>query len=150
MLAAQRGAHAVGVDISERAIGIARRKAAERGSDASFQVLDALRLRSLGETFDAVIDSGLFHVFDDADRARYVREVQAVLRPGGHLHLMCFSDHQPGEWGPRRVSEEELRRAFDRGWRVDSIAADSFEINPVFESTSAEAWLVDVVRAASR
>ena len=84
----------------------------------------------LGAGFDTIVDSGLFHVFDDAARARYVAAVHAVLRPGGHLHLMCFSDRQPGDWGPRRVTEGELRAAFGSGWRIDSLAADRFDMNP--------------------
>ena len=100
ILAALHGARALGIDVSPRAIGIARRKAAERGIDASFQVFDALHLDGLGETFDIMVDSGLFHVFDDTARTQYVAAVHAALRPGGHLHLMCFSDRQPGDWAP--------------------------------------------------
>ncbi|HUJ67774.1 MAG TPA: class I SAM-dependent methyltransferase, partial [Acidimicrobiales bacterium] len=121
ILAARHGASALGIDVSARAIEIARRKAAEQAADASFEVVDALSLGSLGEVFDTVVDSGLFHVFDDAGRARYVTALAAILRPGGHLHLMCFSDQQPGDWGPRRVSEAELRAAFGSGWRMDSL-----------------------------
>jgi SAM-dependent methyltransferase len=149
ILAARHGAAALGIDVSRRAIEIARRKAAERGVDARFQVLDALDLARTGESFDTVIDSGLFHVFDDAARARYVMAVHAVLRPGGHLHLMCFSDRQPGDWGPRRVTEGELRAAFGSGWRICSLRPGSFEINPGLGTSTAEAWLADVVRLPS-
>lgn len=149
VLAALHGARALGIDVSRRAIEIARRKAAERGTDTSFQVLDALHLDTLGETFDTVVDSGLFHVFDDAARTQYVTAVHAVLRPGGHLHLMCFSDRQPGDWGPRRISDGEMRTAFGSGWRIDSLAADGFDINLGLGSTTAEAWLADVVRMPS-
>jgi cyclopropane fatty-acyl-phospholipid synthase-like methyltransferase len=146
ILAARHSAKALGIDVSGRAIGIARRKAAERGADAGFEVLDVLRVDTLGEAFDTVVDSGLFHVFDDADRARYVVAVHSILRPGGHLHLMCFSDRQPGDWGPRRVTEDELRAAFESGWRIDSLAHDRFEVNPVLDSRTAEAWLADIAR----
>lgn len=149
ILAARYGARALGIDVSSRAIEIARRKAAERSVGTSFQVLDALRLVTLGEAFDTIVDSGLFHVFDDASRARYVTAVHAVLRPGGHLHLMCFSDRQPGGWGPRRVSENELRAAFGSGWRIGSLTPDRFDINPGVGSPTAEAWLAEVVRVAS-
>ena len=54
--------------MSPLAIGQARRKAAERGPRVRFEVADALNLRQLGWTFDTVIDSALFHVFDDAQR----------------------------------------------------------------------------------
>lgn len=146
ILAAGHGARALGVDVSPRAIEAARRKAAERDVDARFEVLDALRIGTLGQLFDAVVDSGLFHVFDDSTRSSYVDAVHASLRPGGHLHLMCFSDRQPGDWGPRRVTEAELRAAFGAGWRIESISPDRFEINPGIGPLHAEAWLVDVVR----
>lgn len=148
ILAARHGARALGVDISPRAVEAARRKAAERGVDARFQVADALRLDASGETFDTAVDSGLFHVFDDAARARYVAAVTAVLRPDGHLHLMCFSDRQPGDWGPRRVTEAELRTAFAAGWRIESLDRDQFDINPGFGGPTAQAWLADFVRSA--
>ncbi|MGH9056219.1 MAG: class I SAM-dependent methyltransferase [Acidimicrobiales bacterium] len=150
VLAALHGARALGIDVSRRAIELARRKAAERGVDTRFQVLDALHLDTLGETFDAVVDSGLFHVFDDAARTQYVTALQVVLRPGGHLHLMCFSDRQPGDWGPRRVTERELRAAFGSGWRIDALTADRFDVNPGLGTPAAEAWLADVVRLAPR
>lgn len=146
ILAARHNASALGIDISRLAIESARRKAAERGVDASFRVLDALRLDTLGEDFDTIIDSGLFHVFDDAARARYVTALHGVLRPDGHLHLMCFSDLQPGDFGPRRVTESELRTAFGSGWRIDSLKRDRFDIHPRLGISSAEAWLADVVR----
>jgi len=36
---------------------------------------------------------------------------------------------QPPGWGPRRVSEEELREAFGSGWRVDYVRDAKFETN---------------------
>ena len=133
-----------------RAIEIARRKAAEREVETTFQVLDALRLDTLDESFDTILDSGLFHVFDDADRTRYVAALHAVLRPGGYLHLMCFSDRQPGDWGPRRVTEAELRAAFGSGWRIDSLTPDRFDINPGLGTITAEAWRADILRLEPR
>ena len=146
LLAAARGADAVGVDVSPRAIERARRKAGERGLTVRFEVADALSLGELGLTFDTVIDSGLFHVFDDADRARYVTSLAAVLAPGGTCYLMCFSDRQPGAFGPRRVRQEELRTAFSDGWAVTAIVAEAFEVNPGFGAPAAQAWLATIRR----
>lgn len=146
LLAAARGADAVGVDVSPRAIEQARRKAADRGLTARFEVGDALSLGQLGLTFDTVIDSGLFHVFDDTQRAQYVTSLASVLRPGGTCYLMCFSDRQPGNWGPRRVRREELLAAFADGWTVLDISADTFAINPGFGSPVAQAWLASIRR----
>jgi SAM-dependent methyltransferase len=148
ILAARYNARALGIDVSPRAVEIARHKAAERGVDVSFQVLDALRLVALGETFDTIVDSGLLHVFDDATRSQYVTALHGVIRPGGHLHLMCFSDEEPGDWGPRRFTEHELGAAFGSGWRIDSLARDRFDINPGLGKPTAEAWLADIVGLA--
>jgi len=146
LLAAARGADAVGVDVSPRAIERARRKAGERGLTVRFEVASALSLGELGLTFDTVIDSGLFHVFDDADRARYVTSLAGVLAPGGTCYLMCFSDRQPGTTGPRRVRREELRTAFSDGWTVTAIVAEAFEVNPEFGALEAQAWLATIRR----
>ncbi len=146
LLAAAHGADATGVDISPRAIARARAKAADRGLDARFEVADVLSLGRLGLTFDTVIDSGVFHVFGDQDRPRYVTSLASVLRPGGHCYLACFSDRQPGDWGPRRVTQDELRAAFSDGWSVSSIDADTFEINAGLPAPTVQAWLATIER----
>ena len=104
LLAASIGHDAVGIDMSARAIELAKVKATERGLDVRFVVADALRLADLGEQFDTVLDCGLFHVLDDLERERYVGSLADVVAPGGCVHLLCFSDRQPGDWGPRRVT----------------------------------------------
>jgi cyclopropane fatty-acyl-phospholipid synthase-like methyltransferase len=106
-----------------------------------------LDLGRLGITFDTVIDSGVFHVFDDEDRARYVASLASVLRAGGHCYLACFSDRQPGDYGPRRVRQDELRAAFSDGWAIDSIEANTFEVNPAgFPAPTVQAWLATIRR----
>ena len=106
---AGRGCTVTGIDFLEEPITRARRKATERGLPATFLVKDALTLKDWTERFDNVIDSGLFHVFNDDDRRRYVEGLATVLKPGGRLFLLCFSDEEPGTQGPRRVSKEELQ-----------------------------------------
>jgi len=146
LLAAAHGATATGVDLSALAIEKARGKAAERGLTARFEVGDALHLERIGESFDTVIDSGLFHVFDDADRARYVTSLAAVIEPGGWYYMMCFSDSQPGVWGPRRVRREEITLAFADGWAVEGITPDTFTVNRIEETMSVSAWLAVIRR----
>jgi cyclopropane fatty-acyl-phospholipid synthase-like methyltransferase len=84
---AGRGCHVTGIDFIEEAIRRAKRKAAERGVLATFLVKDALTLADWTERFDNVIDSGLFHVFSDEDRSRYVEGLATVLKPGGRPGL---------------------------------------------------------------
>jgi SAM-dependent methyltransferase len=146
LLAASHGAAAVGVDISPAAIELARAKAAERGLDVRFEVADVLNLEPLALDADVMIDSGVFHVFSDEDRPRYVTSLAGALRPGGTLYLMCFSDRQPGDWGPRRVSQDELLATFNGAWAIQSISPDAFDIRPLGDFTSAQAWLAEIRR----
>ena len=143
---AERGMEVVGVDFAPAAIDEARRKAAERGLSVDFQVADALDLASLGRQFRTVIDSGVFHTFDDRDRLIYVGSLAGVVAPGGVLHLLCFSELTPGDVGPRRVTQAELREAFADGWDVERIEAERFEVSRDFP-VHPHAWLARIVRA---
>ncbi len=146
LLAAKHGAQATGVDIAKRAIQRARAKAEERGIRAAFETADALHLDRLGRQFDVVIDSGVFHVFSDDERVTYVKSLRSALRPAGTCYLMCFSDREPGDWGPRRVSQEELRRAFAGGWSIESIEPAEFHV--ALEPDRVQAWLATMQRLA--
>ena len=148
LMCAALGLQATGIDAAPTAIRLARRKAQERGLDARFLLGDALDLGALGEQYDTVIDSGLFHSFEDDDRARLVGSLRAATAAGGRYYLLCFADQQPGDWGPRRVSQDEIRASFADGWRVDSIEAATFEValGPG-GSDGALAWLATITRA---
>ena len=129
---AERGHRVVAIDFVEEAIKRARRKAAERDLPVEFLVKDATTLGDWGERFASVIDCGLFHVFSDDDRRRYVEGLARVIEPNGRLFLLCFSDHEPGNEGPRRVSRQELYDAFADVWEVESVQPIQIEINPEF------------------
>jgi len=130
MFFASRGQQVTGIDFLAEPITLAKKKAAERGVAATFLVMDALALKELPEVIDSAIDSGLFHVLSDDDRRRYVEGLASVLRPGGRLFLLCFSDAEPGEQGPRRVSRKEIEDAFAQGWVVESVKPSRYEVRP--------------------
>ena len=142
LLAASSGAQALGVDLAAAAVEVARQKAVERDLSARFEAGDVLTMSLPAAAFDTVIDSGCFHSFDDADRARYVEVLTRVTRGGGVVYLACFSDRQPGDWGPRRVTRSELVDAFHDGWSIESIQPATFVINPVMDVTDVQAWLL--------
>ncbi|MFI5259412.1 MAG: class I SAM-dependent methyltransferase [Candidatus Limnocylindrales bacterium] len=144
---AGRGLDVTGVDLAPTAIARASEKAAARGIRARFEVADALNLRSLGRTFDVAVDSGLFHVFSDQDRARFERSLREVLQPEARYFFLCFSDEEPGEWGPRRVSQAEIRATFSVGWRVDSIVGEHFAARDgLGDPYAPRAWLASLTR----
>ena len=123
---AKRGQTVLGIDFIDTPLETARRKAEERGVRAEFRQMDALKLTALGRTFDSVIDCGLFHVLSDEDRAAYVDGLGNVTNPGSRVFLMCFSDEETGDTGPRRISQSELLHAFADGWTVESITGARF------------------------
>jgi cyclopropane fatty-acyl-phospholipid synthase-like methyltransferase len=149
---AGRGRQVTGIDFLEEPIRRAKRKAAERGLPVAFLVKDALTLKDWSERFDNVVDSGLFHVLSDEDRTKYVAGLAKVLKAGGRLFLMCFSDQEPGTQGPRRVSKKELYDAFAQGWGVESIQPCQVEVRPdmkdlSFSEGGPKAWFAIVRRS---
>jgi len=144
LMAAGLGLPATGVDGSPAAISIARRKAAERHLDVRFTVHDALDLGGLGEQFDTVLDCGLFHVFDDDDRARYVQSLGQAIPAGGRYFMICFSDRQPPGFGPRRVRREEIEVSFADGWRIDEVEPYTLEVN--IDRAGVRAWRTAITR----
>ena len=144
LMAADAGCEAVGVDIASSAVRLAQAKARERGITARFVVGDARNLASLGQQFDAVLDCGLFHVFDDEDRAPFVASLASAIRPGGEYFMLCFSENEPPGWGPRRITQDEIRDAFADGWRVASI--EPADINITLRSEPVRSWFATIAR----
>ncbi|HEX5018076.1 MAG TPA: class I SAM-dependent methyltransferase [Actinomycetes bacterium] len=143
LLARENGAEVLGVDISRNVIEIARRKAEDRGLDVEFSVVNMVELVPFEDgAFDTVLDSGVFHSFSGAEQRAYVDNLTRVTNPDGLLHLICFSEHQPGEgkWGPRRITQAEIRAAFAEGWSVDEIEPAVFRINEFRDTTHVKAW----------
>ena len=142
---ANRSQKVTGIDFLAEPITRAKQKAAERGVPATFLVMDALALKDFPEVFNSVIGSGLFHVFNDEDRRRYVEGLATILKPDGRLFLLCFSDEEPGAQGPRRVPKNELNAAFGEGWSIESIEPSRYEARPdlkdiTFSEGGPRAW----------
>jgi ubiquinone/menaquinone biosynthesis C-methylase UbiE len=150
---AARGHEVWGIDFVPLAIERAKAKAQDRGLSVHFQQANALELEKLGRQFDTVIDCGLFHTFSDEDRPMYVAGLAKVLRHGGHLHMMCFSDQEPGSEGPRRVTQQEIIDSFRDGWALKAMRDSTFETAnypgaPQFSPGGPKAWLVTILHKA--
>jgi cyclopropane fatty-acyl-phospholipid synthase-like methyltransferase len=128
LMCAALGFEVTGVDLAANALQIARRKADERELTVRFLQLDARNLGELGESFDTLLDCGLFHIFDPNTRPAYVAGLAAAARPGTRCFLLCFSDQQPGDRGPHRIARSEIAAAFADGWRIDAIEPAAIEV----------------------
>ena len=136
------GFEIVGIDIVPTAVEKALGKAKKRSLDAAFLVWDALKLQELQRRFNTVIDSGLFHVLPDNKRPVFVEGLAAVLEPGGSYLMMCFSENEPGPWGPRRVTQAEIKESFRQGWLINYIREAEFDTN--LGSRKCKAWLSSI------
>lgn len=140
---ARRGLDAWGLDSTPRAVTLAEQKRDARGLSARFVLGDALDLAPLRRAFDTVLDCGLFHVIDEEERQRYVKEVERVLPLGGRLLMMGFQTNTSGR-GPRGYSPEELRGYWAKGWREVFLRAGRFEEKLTAEGSPA--WVSLFVR----
>ncbi len=148
---AAKGYDTWGIDFVPSAIEQAKAKAADRKIDAHFLFANALELAKLGQQFDTVIDCGLFHTFSDEERPAFVASLAHVLPSSGLLHILCFSNEEPGEYGPRRISQDDLRGAFQGNWQVKNIEATRFEAvtrpdGPQHSPGGPKAWLATIER----
>jgi SAM-dependent methyltransferase len=141
---AARGHPVLGVDGAPTAIERARDKARARGVDVRFVLGEALDLGALRERFETALDCGLFHALRDEERVRYAESLASALGSGGQVYLLCFSDEEPPGWGPRRISERELRSTFRRHFAISSISPARFATRLPREDP--RAWLATLVR----
>jgi ubiquinone/menaquinone biosynthesis C-methylase UbiE len=153
---AEHGHEVWGIDFAPTAIQKAREKAAQRHLTATFLVLNVLELHKLGRTFDTVIDSGMFHSLSYEERPLFVDNLATVIGRGGTYFMLCISelttlpdfsklkDFMPdlnklkdlmpyfdklkeGDYGPRRVTQAEIKELFRDGWRINYIRQATLE-----------------------
>ncbi len=74
----------------------------------------------------------------------FVESLARVTRTGGRYYMLCFSDEEPTGWGPRRITQDEIRNAFAQGWRVDSI--EPAELDVTVRSEPVRSWLATITR----
>ncbi len=102
LLFAKAGLFTVGLDYLAAPLRtVAQRARAKRLSSRIRLLLgDALIPPFKSGSFDALVDSGVFHHIRKADWPIYVDRVLGLVKPGGYVHLTVFSTkfkHYPGE-----------------------------------------------------
>jgi SAM-dependent methyltransferase len=133
-----------GIDSAPLAIQKAKEKAAGRGLPVHFLVLNALDLPKLRRKFTTVTDSGLFHTLSDEDRPLFVNSLATILSPGGKYFMLCFSELEPGGFGPRRITQKEIQDSFQEGWSINYIRPATFESRTRAEGP--RAWLSSITK----
>ena len=94
------------LDVSAAALAHARRRLGARAASVHWLDADVLTARLGDAAFDVWHDRAVFHFLTStADRAAYVAQLRATLRPGGHAVIATFADD-----GPARCSGLEVAR----------------------------------------
>ena len=102
---AQAGADYTGIDLTDAAIALARKRFELFNLPGTFLTDDAERLSFPNETFDLVYSHGVLHHTPDIESA--IREIHRVLRPGGRAEVMLYHRNSYNY----RINISMLRRA---------------------------------------
>jgi SAM-dependent methyltransferase len=111
---AQAGADYTGIDLTEAAIELARKRFELSGLSGEFRVADAENLDFADDSFDRVYSHGVLH--HTPDTARAISEIHRVLKPNGQAIVMLY--HR-GSYN-YRVGIRVLRRAGARLLKSES------------------------------
>jgi ubiquinone/menaquinone biosynthesis C-methylase UbiE len=102
---AKAGAEYTGIDLTEAAIELARKRFELTGLKGEFQTGDAENLSFPDESFDLVYSHGVLHHTPDIERA--VSEIHRVLKTGGRAIVMLYHRDSYNY----RIGIQVLRRA---------------------------------------
>jgi SAM-dependent methyltransferase len=133
---ARAGANATGIDLTDRAVELVRRRLELAGLTGEVRVADAEQLPFDSGSFDIVYSWGVLH--HTPDTAKSIREALRVAKPGGRVCVMLYARHSWVAYGLW------LRYALARGrpWRsLSSVLADHME------SSGTKGYTVREVRA---
>lgn len=115
---AEKGFEVTGIDISDKAVEIAGRRAKEtgRGERTNFHASNFMDMDFAPESFDFILDVGCFHHVVPEDRLPFIENIHRVLSPGGRYLLMCFSDRMGPSWN--HFSEQQVRDFFSGHFKI--------------------------------
>ena len=85
---AEAGADYTGVDLTEAAVDLARKRFELFDVEGKFQTADAENLDFADKSFDLVYSHGVLHHTPDTQKA--IDEIHRVLRPGGRAMVMLY------------------------------------------------------------
>ncbi|MQA11007.1 MAG: methyltransferase domain-containing protein [Pseudonocardiaceae bacterium] len=124
---AARGYQVTGIDGASGAIERAEQRARDRGVDVEFRQADVTRLDGIEQRFNTVLDSALYHCLGEGQRAEYAAALHRVTMPGAQLHLFCFADAAPVQFGGvTAVSQDDLYANLGQHWNITSIQLTNY------------------------
>lgn len=114
---AQKKFDVTALDISEKALKVAKQRADDANTLVRFIKADVLE-KILPDTYGLIFDRGCFHSLDPEQWDAYLSKIHTMLDPLGKFYLEVFSDTNPPGEGPFRFAREELVSLLSRYFKV--------------------------------
>jgi len=129
--AVKNGFIVTGIDISDKAIKIAKEKADKNNLKAEFFVRDLFKEEIPGAPYEFIFDRGCFHTFDKKkQRKDYARIVASLLKKDG-LWLTLAGNVDDGrlETGPPKRSALDIATAVEPWFEIILLKQGRFDSN---------------------
>jgi SAM-dependent methyltransferase len=128
---AERDWQVTGVELVEKPLERARKRAREAGVDVRLVQGDVTNLRDseVGSGFRLVLDTGTFHGLGAEQRAAMGREVSAIAANDATVLLDVFAPRRRGPL-PHGASQSDVEAAFP-DWRITDIEVADTEPDPI-------------------
>jgi SAM-dependent methyltransferase len=144
---ARQGFDVTALDIAPTALDLAQEKEEKAGVKVRWLLADVLAPPADLETFDFIFDRGCYHGVRRTSARGYVATLKRLSRPGTQVLILAGNANEERQYGPPRVSEEELRGDFSSVFdfvRLEAVHFDSADP----QRQGALAWLVLLRRKA--
>lgn len=123
---ATRNHQVTGVDVSTVALKQAR--AATETDDVTYVCANATELGDLDDSFDTVLDVGLFHALEVTERSAYANELARIVSSAGRVVVHSFGPDAPPSYPPNRIDRDAITTAFTGGeWYLREFRPAPFE-----------------------
>ena len=111
------------LDLSETAIDVTKKRLRTAAERVSWLVGDITKIRLAPNAYDVWHDRAVFHFLTTPEqRAAYVRQVAAAVRPGGHVIVSTFGLEGPTKCSGLdvvRYDEKSLHKQFGIRFRLE-------------------------------
>jgi len=134
--AVSQGFTVAGIDLSEKAIEMAKEKSSQNNMKADFFVRDILEDNIPGAPYGFIFDRGCFHTFDDhKQRKEYARIVASLLAKDG-LWLTLAGNFDDGrlDVGPPKRSALDIATTVEPFFEILSLKQGRFDSNDTIPS----------------
>lgn len=125
---AEQGARVTGININDKELAHAQKRAAQMGVEVNYQHGDVIDIPLPDSCCDVALDLGCTHMLSKSGQKQAVAQFARIIRPGGRLVYFGFSENHPGF---RRAPESPMYRSREE---VEEMYGDSFDIEAVRET----------------